>query len=228
MLRLLRAPIVDDCNCTLKIADQMTADGGGILVFYCAGRRMHFKDKAILELADLANDSIRRRSPAHFHSGEIDTMPEVGIPASTMLPWSASNARRPGRSSHDRGPPCNRSRNERRPRYAVIWLHGLGADGSDFEPVIPTRSGRHAGHPLCFSARARNAGHLQWWLHHAGLVRHHLARTGEPPHRRGWHRPLAGCHPCTDRPRETCAASRASASSSPDSRRAVPSPTPRR
>ena len=23
------------------------------------------------------------------------------------------------------------------PRYAVIWLHGLGADGSDFEPVIP-------------------------------------------------------------------------------------------
>ena len=24
-----------------------------------------------------------------------------------------------------------------RPRYAVIWLHGLGADGSDFEPVVP-------------------------------------------------------------------------------------------
>ncbi|MCF8151547.1 MAG: carboxylesterase [Burkholderiaceae bacterium] len=23
------------------------------------------------------------------------------------------------------------------PRYAVIWLHGLGADGSDFEPVVP-------------------------------------------------------------------------------------------
>jgi len=23
------------------------------------------------------------------------------------------------------------------PAYAVIWLHGLGADGSDFEPVVP-------------------------------------------------------------------------------------------
>ena len=23
------------------------------------------------------------------------------------------------------------------PRYSVIWLHGLGADGSDFSPVIP-------------------------------------------------------------------------------------------
>ena len=23
------------------------------------------------------------------------------------------------------------------PRYAVIWLHGLGADGSDFVPVVP-------------------------------------------------------------------------------------------
>ena len=24
-----------------------------------------------------------------------------------------------------------------KPHYAVIWLHGLGADGSDFEPVVP-------------------------------------------------------------------------------------------
>jgi phospholipase/carboxylesterase len=23
------------------------------------------------------------------------------------------------------------------PEYAVIWLHGLGADGSDFEPIVP-------------------------------------------------------------------------------------------
>lgn len=23
------------------------------------------------------------------------------------------------------------------PRFSVIWLHGLGADGSDFEPVVP-------------------------------------------------------------------------------------------
>src|SRR5690606_42123469 len=24
-----------------------------------------------------------------------------------------------------------------RPRCAVIWLHGLGADGHDFEPIVP-------------------------------------------------------------------------------------------
>ncbi|MGH8113425.1 MAG: alpha/beta hydrolase [Rhodanobacteraceae bacterium] len=23
------------------------------------------------------------------------------------------------------------------PRYAVVWLHGLGADGHDFEPIVP-------------------------------------------------------------------------------------------
>ena len=23
------------------------------------------------------------------------------------------------------------------PRYSVIWLHGLGADGHDFEPIVP-------------------------------------------------------------------------------------------
>ena len=23
------------------------------------------------------------------------------------------------------------------PRWAVLWLHGLGADGHDFEPIVP-------------------------------------------------------------------------------------------
>ena len=23
------------------------------------------------------------------------------------------------------------------PQYSVIWLHGLGADGSDFVPIVP-------------------------------------------------------------------------------------------
>lgn len=80
MLRLLRAPLVDDCNCTLKIADQMAEDGGGVLVFYCAGRRMHFKDKADLELTDLAKRLDTPALAGALSLGEIDTMPEVGIP----------------------------------------------------------------------------------------------------------------------------------------------------
>ncbi|MGE5471340.1 MAG: alpha/beta hydrolase [Bacteroidota bacterium] len=34
------------------------------------------------------------------------------------------------------------------PRFAVIWLHGLGADGSDFEPIIP-----HLGLPAALAVR---------------------------------------------------------------------------
>ncbi|HEX4627666.1 MAG TPA: hypothetical protein VH137_02665, partial [Gemmatimonadales bacterium] len=32
------------------------------------------------------------------------------------------------------------------PAAAVIWLHGLGADGHDFEPIVPelTRPGERA------------------------------------------------------------------------------------
>ena len=29
------------------------------------------------------------------------------------------------------------------PRHAVIWLHGLGADGHDFEPIVPELVLRH-------------------------------------------------------------------------------------
>lgn len=29
------------------------------------------------------------------------------------------------------------------PRHAVIWLHGLGADGHDFEPIVPELVRRH-------------------------------------------------------------------------------------
>lgn len=31
-------------------------------------------------------------------------------------------------------------------RYSVIWLHGLGADGHDFEPIVPELQFRHKSH----------------------------------------------------------------------------------
>ena len=35
------------------------------------------------------------------------------------------------------------------PTVAVIWMHGLGADGNDFVPLVQrTRPGRPARHPL--------------------------------------------------------------------------------
>src|SRR5690625_3867860 len=32
---------------------------------------------------------------------------------------------------------CIEIETREKPEYAVIWLHGLGADGNDFVPVIP-------------------------------------------------------------------------------------------
>jgi phospholipase/carboxylesterase len=33
--------------------------------------------------------------------------------------------------------PCIEIETASNPRHAVIWLHGLGADGHDFEPIVP-------------------------------------------------------------------------------------------
>lgn len=33
--------------------------------------------------------------------------------------------------------PCVEAETGARPRAAVVWLHGLGADGHDFEPIVP-------------------------------------------------------------------------------------------
>jgi phospholipase/carboxylesterase len=33
--------------------------------------------------------------------------------------------------------PCIEIETAANPRHAVIWLHGLGADGHDFEPIVP-------------------------------------------------------------------------------------------
>jgi predicted esterase len=45
---------------------------------------------------------------------------------------------------------------ERAATAAVIWLHGLGADGHDFVPIVP-----------CVAA----SGDAQWWDEDASLVR---------------------------------------------------------
>jgi len=34
-------------------------------------------------------------------------------------------------------PDCVLAETSKNPRFTVIWLHGLGADGHDFEPIVP-------------------------------------------------------------------------------------------
>jgi len=75
------------------------------------------------------------------------------------------------------------------PRAAVIWLHGLGADGRDFVDIVPELGlpadlgvrfvFPHApmrpvtingGMVIRFPARADATGDDQWWHGHARLV----------------------------------------------------------
>ena len=59
------------------------------------------------------------------------------------------------------------------PDAAVIWMHGLGADCHDFEPVVPqiVRRGERAWR-FVFPTCAGSAGHHQRRHEHARLVRH--------------------------------------------------------
>ena len=41
------------------------------------------------------------------------------------------------------------------PQWSVIWLHGLGADGHDFAPIVPELVRALAGAALRVPARTR-------------------------------------------------------------------------
>ncbi len=64
-----------------------------------------------------------------------------------------------------------------KPDAAVIWLHGLGADGHDFEPVVPeiVRRSERAWR-FVFPNASGAPGHDQWRHEHAGVVRHRGVR----------------------------------------------------
>ena len=65
------------------------------------------------------------------------------------------------------------------PTLAVIWMHGLGADGHDFEPIVPELRLAHSG-PVRVSARAGAARDDQRRHGDARVVRHPRLR----PHAR--------------------------------------------
>jgi hypothetical protein len=86
ILRLLRAPSIEESDCIDVIAKSMGSGGGiangaPLLAFYCAGRRMHFGvEDANKEVVGL----MHRVSPAGLAGalslGEIDTDEEMGMP----------------------------------------------------------------------------------------------------------------------------------------------------
>ncbi|HPW85485.1 MAG TPA: FIST N-terminal domain-containing protein [Rhodoferax sp.] len=85
LLRLLRAPQLEDSECVLTMAQKIDAITRGVappslLTFYCAGRRMHFGDDAVEEVIQL---KAAARTPLLFGAltlGEIDSMEDLDMP----------------------------------------------------------------------------------------------------------------------------------------------------
>lgn len=85
VLRLLKAPSAGSSLCAEMVAAQMSAQGNplqadSMLLFYCAGRRMHFKDDAQLEIRRLQDVSGARRIAGALSLGEIDSDSILGMP----------------------------------------------------------------------------------------------------------------------------------------------------
>lgn len=84
VLRLLHAPALDDSCCLDEIAAMLGWQPGrqheSLLVFYCAGRRLHFGEQAAEELRRLEQKAGVSSLVGALSLGEIDTMDDLGLP----------------------------------------------------------------------------------------------------------------------------------------------------
>ena len=86
MLRLLRAPALENSNCVAEIVDllnptsQTWSEKRPLLTFYCAGRRMHFGDQAAQELKELKTSTQSSLLMGALSLGEIDSLEDFKLP----------------------------------------------------------------------------------------------------------------------------------------------------
>ena len=85
LLRLIRAPSLDESHCIEDIVSSLLsqphADRTELLTFYCAGRRMHFGESAMEELAQLQAETGTQKLVGALSLGEIGTFTSSGVPA---------------------------------------------------------------------------------------------------------------------------------------------------
>ena len=80
VLTLLQSPPLEPMNAVNRLTERLKPTGGDILLFYCAGRRLHFGEGALQEIKTL-NDSISGRSMAGALSlGELGNDRGNGYP----------------------------------------------------------------------------------------------------------------------------------------------------
>ena len=97
MLVLLRAPDAAAAGCVGPLVHALAGaqgleQGGQLLTFYCAGRRMHLGEDALPELAQLSHDSAAARMAGALSLGEIGSTHAWGYPmfhnaALVCRPW---------------------------------------------------------------------------------------------------------------------------------------------
>lgn len=85
LLRLLRAPPAENSRCVASLAEVLGGSkraihGQPLLAFYCAGRRMHFGQDAVSEVAQLAAATGASALIGALSLGEIDQSGELHIP----------------------------------------------------------------------------------------------------------------------------------------------------
>lgn len=82
LLRLLRAPALEDSACVDGIAGTLgpAVAGRPLTTFYCAGRRMHFGDAAVREMARLREATGATALAGALTLGEIDCEDALGMP----------------------------------------------------------------------------------------------------------------------------------------------------
>ena len=81
MLRLLKAPTLENSHCVRATLRQLgPCAGAPLLTFYCAGRRLHFGDEARRELRELQAHSGASAIVGALSLGEIGTDNDIGFP----------------------------------------------------------------------------------------------------------------------------------------------------
>ncbi len=85
MLRVLKAPALDDCTCAHDIGTAMYSGSTetpafSFLTFYCAGRRMHFGADAVTEITQIHATLSHSRVFGALSLGEIDTLEYLDHP----------------------------------------------------------------------------------------------------------------------------------------------------
>lgn len=97
MLVVLRASDIDDNSCVNRLAERLAFDegslvGGDLLLFYCAGRRMHFMSRAEEEFIRLQRATGAAQVGGALSNGEIGSLRRNGYPTLQNeclvgLPW---------------------------------------------------------------------------------------------------------------------------------------------